>query len=118
MVLFFDRNKKEFYKNTNPHPEDVKTVLANLLNVLKEQKKSINSTQEQDKEEISSFVIEQFMLVDSKIVNGLGETSTIKEALNVAYLIDVLEVFESHLGEESVKRSNFSKSLFNFQFFF
>ena len=90
MLFMMATKLNAFYKN-NQKCEDVKTVQANLLQVLKQTKTQVNLDNQHDQEEIQTFVTEKYSEISYIIANGIAEPSSIKQCLNVAYLIDILE---------------------------
>lgn len=84
MLYLIATTMNKFYATLNPKPEDLQQVLGTLVKVLQHKKQTTNAHAEEDKDEMSVFVVEHFAQCDELIRSGNADPSSIKQALNVS----------------------------------
>jgi hypothetical protein len=83
--------------------------LSQLLTILKQQKESIDiSNQEATKARVEDFVNQKFLDTDNLVEMKQADNETISQCLNIAYLIDVLEAVDA-LNDLWINRRIFSQ---------
>lgn len=108
MIYLMATKLNDFFKN-NSQCEDIKVVLSQLLTILKQQKESIDiSNQELTKARVEDFVNQKFLDTDNLVEMKQADNETISQCLNIAYLIDVLEAVDA-LNDLWINRRKYIK---------